>query len=300
MLGMADSQSLWQFCAWIFIMGAGAGLYLPSGVVTITEITPAAHWGQAFAVHEIAPNLAFIAAPLLAEACMYFGGPPVLFRIVGGASLGLAFLYALRGPKIKQLGMPPKLGNIKSIVRGRAFWMVTTVFVLAVGAEIGVYSLIPAFLVQEKGLNQQNANFILGASRLLPLIFLPFMGRLIRRGGYHKVVLICTVGMGLSTLACGYGPLWWNIAMLAVQPVFVVCFFPAGFAILSLVCPKAASSLAVSISIMCTSLIGGGAVPFLLAWGGENYSFPLAFACFGLITLVSGVWSMSQLRIPAQ
>ena len=51
-------------------------------------------------------------------------------------------------------------------------------------------------------------------------------------------------------------------------------------------------------TIMCTSLIGAGAVPALLAWAGENYSFPLAFACFGVLVLAGGVWALSRLRIP--
>ena len=109
---------------------------------------------------------------------------------------------------------------------------------------------------------------------------------------------VCLAGMGMATLCCGYGPLWWSIAMLAVQPVFVVCFFPPGFAALSLVCPKTANDLGVSLTIMCTSLIGAGAVPALLAWAGENYSFPLAFACFGVLVLAGGVWALSRLRIP--
>lgn len=298
LFGMAGSQSLWQFCAWIFLMGAGAGLYLPSGVVTITEITPSAHWSQAFAVHELAPNLAFCMAPLLAEVCLRSGGLPVLLRIVGGISLGLALLYALRGPRIRRPGVAPALGNVMDIARRGAFWRVTVLFVLAVGAEIGVYNLIPALLVEEKGLDQRTANLLLGASRLLPIIFLPFMGRVIRRAGYRKVMTICLAGMGIATLCCGYGPLWWSVAMLAVQPVFVVCFFPPGFAALSLVCPKTANDLGVSLTIMCTSLIGAGAMPALLAWVGENHSFPLAFACFGVLILAGGVWALSRLRIP--
>jgi len=150
LMGLAGSGSMATFAVWIFLMGAGAGLYMPSGVVTITEVTPTAHWGQAFAVHELAPNLAFILSPLVAELAMGTAGYPALFRILGLCCLILAAVYALRGPRTRRPGMAPVLGNIAGIVRLPAFWIVAILFVLAVGVEVGVYNLIPAFLVAER------------------------------------------------------------------------------------------------------------------------------------------------------
>src|SRR5512137_442567 len=51
----------------ILVMGMAAGLYFPSGMATITSLFRSQHWGKAIAVHELAPNLAFAAAPLLSE-----------------------------------------------------------------------------------------------------------------------------------------------------------------------------------------------------------------------------------------
>ena len=105
LLGLAGCDSFFGFSVWILLMGAGAGLYMPSGVVTITEVTPTAHWGQAFAVHEMAPNLAFIASPLVAEAFLGSAGYPALFRLLGALCLLLAAVYALRGPRTVRPGM---------------------------------------------------------------------------------------------------------------------------------------------------------------------------------------------------
>lgn len=298
LLGLAQSDTFLAFSVWITLMGASAGLYMPSGVVTITEITPTAHWGQAFAVHELAPNLAFIVSPLVAELFMSTLGYGALFRLLGVGCLILALVYALRGPRTMRPGMPPVLGNIRDIVTRPAFWIMALLFVLAVGVEVGVYNMVPAFLVMEKGVARESANVILGCSRVASLVFLPATGWIIGRIGYRRTLALCLLGTGLSTLLAGYGPLWWTVAMLTVQPIFVVCFFPVGFSVLAMVCPKTTGDLSVSLTVMCTSIIGAGIIPAMLAWSGERFSFALSFVIFGLAIFMASFAAISKLRIP--
>jgi NNP family nitrate/nitrite transporter-like MFS transporter len=298
LLGLAGSATLPSFLIWTAIMGAGAGLYIPSSVVTITEITTSAHWGQAFSVHELAPNLSFILAPLIAELFLGSVGYPLLFALLGGFALLLGLLYALRGPRVKRPGVPPMLGNIRAIVSRPAFWIVVLLFVLCVGVEVGIYNLIPAFLVQERGLNREQANLILGCTRAVSLATLPLTGLIIKRVGYRTTLTLFLVGTGAATLLSGFGPLWWTIAMLTLQPMFVVCFFPVGFAVLAMVCPKATSDLAVSLSVMCSSIMGLGVIPGLLAWCGERSSLGLSFSVFGGLLLACSLLAIKHLRIP--
>jgi MFS family permease len=298
LLGLAGSDSFTSFSIWITLMGIGAGLYMPSGVVTITEITPSAYWGQAFSIHELAPNLAFIAAPFISELFLGFLGYPALFRLLGVACLILAVVYARRGPRTVRPGMAPVLGNIKTIVTRPAFWIMALLFVLAVGVEMGIYNLVPAFLVMEKGTTREMANIILGCSRTASLVFLPTTGWIIRRIGYRRTLAICLLGTGLTTFLAGYGPLWWTVTMLTLQPIFVVCFFPVGFAVLALVCPKATGDLSVSLTVTCTSIIGAGLIPAVLAWSGERFSFALSFSLFGAALFAASLIAILKLRIP--
>lgn len=298
LLGLAGSDTFTGFSIWITLMGIGAGLYMPSGVVTITEITPSAYWGQAFSIHELAPNLAFIAAPFISELFMKSLGYAALFRLLGAACLILAAVYALRGPRTVRPGMAPVLGNIKTIATRPAFWIMALLFVLAVGVEMGIYNLVPAFLVMEKGTTREMANIILGCSRTASLVFLPATGWIIRRIGYRRTLALCLLGTGLTTLLAGYGPLWWSVTMLTLQPIFVVCFFPVGFAVLALVCPKATGDLSVSLTVTCTSLIGAGLIPAVLAWGGERFSFALSFTLFGAVLFIVSLMAILKLRIP--
>lgn len=298
LLGLAGSDTFTGFSIWITLMGIGAGLYMPSGVVTITEITPPAYWGQAFSIHELAPNLAFIAAPFISELFMKSLGYAALFRLLGVACLILAAVYALRGRRTVRPGMAPVLGNIKTIVTRPAFWIMVLLFVLAVGVEIGIYNLVPAFLVMEKGTTREMANIILGCSRTASLAFLPATGWIIRRIGYRRTLALCLLGTGLTTLLAGYGPLWWTVTMLTLQPIFVVCFFPVGFAVLALVCPKATGDLSVSLTVTCTSIIGAGLIPAVLAWSGERFSFALSFTLFGAALFAVSLMAILKLRIP--
>ncbi|MBE0555741.1 MAG: MFS transporter, partial [Proteobacteria bacterium] len=51
---IAASQSLWMIRCGLFLIGASTGIYLPSGITTITASFPNAQWGRALSVHELA------------------------------------------------------------------------------------------------------------------------------------------------------------------------------------------------------------------------------------------------------
>lgn len=298
LLGLSWTHSFGALLVGVFCMGAGAGLYMPSGVATITERLAPAYWGRAFAVHELGPNLSFILAPFLVEIFITSIGYPSLFRTIGLSCLGLAYLHYRFGPTTLRPGVPPVISNISAIISRPAFWIMAILFVLAVGIEIGVYNLVPAFLTSEKGITREDANVILGCSRLLALVCLPATGWVIERIGYQKTLYLCLIGTAVTTSLAGVGPLWWAVAMLGLQPIFVVCFFPVGFAVLALVCPQNTNDLSVSLTITCSSVFGAGLLPFLLAWGGEHVGFSLCFILLGIVILVLGVLAIKNLCIP--
>ncbi|MBU1138257.1 MAG: MFS transporter, partial [Proteobacteria bacterium] len=46
----------------LFCLGLAAGLYLPSGLATISRLVAPAYLARGMAIHELAPNLGFVAA----------------------------------------------------------------------------------------------------------------------------------------------------------------------------------------------------------------------------------------------
>ena len=98
LLATAASESLWQLRAGLFLTGLCAGLYLPSAIAAITGFVSPRHWGKAIAIHEVAPNLAFVLAPLFAEALLALYPWKIVLAVLGvGAILsGAAFLRFAR------------------------------------------------------------------------------------------------------------------------------------------------------------------------------------------------------------
>ncbi|MBW1995817.1 MAG: MFS transporter [Deltaproteobacteria bacterium] len=60
LLEIASSRSMWGIRLGLFFIGIGSGIYLPSGIASITSLIKMQHWGKALAVHELAPNLGFL------------------------------------------------------------------------------------------------------------------------------------------------------------------------------------------------------------------------------------------------
>ena len=74
--------------------------------------------------------------------------------------------------------------------------------------------------------------------------------------------------------------------MVFLQPMLTVCFFPAGFTILSRIVEPRARNLSVSFTIFIAYLTGAGLIPTLLGIFGDAGMFGLSFILVGCITLL--------------
>jgi hypothetical protein len=75
--------------------------------------------------------------------------------------------------------------------------------------------------------------------------------------------------------------------MLFLQPMLMVCFFPAGFMVLSRIVPAGSRNLSISLSMLISYLIGGGLIPIALGVFGDAGAFDLAFVIVGSLILLS-------------
>ena len=48
-------------------------------------------------------------------------------------------------------------------MRGRSFWLMVVLFALGMGAQVGVYTMLPLYLTEEKGMALDAANTLLGS-----------------------------------------------------------------------------------------------------------------------------------------
>ena len=295
LLAISLSQTLWGIRVGLILLGLAAGLYLPSGIATVTSLVSSRDWGKAVAIHELAPNLSFIAAPLVAEGlllwCSWRGG----IALIGVVSIlaGMAFLRFGRGGKSPGEAPSPKTLRVLFVRPG--FWIMTALFSLSIGASLGIYTMLPLYLVAEQGFERSWANQLVAFSRIAGPIVAFMAGWASDRLGPKRALVGVFLAIGMATVLLGIARGGWIVPLLFLQPTLAICFFPAGFSALSQVGPPAVRNVAVSIAAPVAFLIGGGAVPAALGLMGEHGSFSLGIILYGVL-LFGGLILLRYLR----
>lgn len=285
--GVAISHSLFQIRGALLLLGIAAGMYLPSGLATLTDLSDYRHWGKTIAIHELAPSLAFLFAPLISEAFLKCCSWKGVLLSIGAASIlvGVLFAFFMRGGKFT--GGAPNLRNTRVLLTTPAFWVMTILFSLAIAASIGIYSMLPLYLVSEREIERTVANTFIAMSRIPVLFTALFAGWLSDRVGPRPMITCVLIFNGIMTILLGVMKGKWLFGGVLLQPMLSVCFFPAAFTLLATISPAHTRNLAVSFTIFFAYLIGAGAIPLLMGTLGERHLFALAFIIVGGCILLS-------------
>ncbi|MBW1732471.1 MAG: MFS transporter [Deltaproteobacteria bacterium] len=286
LIALSLSQSLFTMRLCFLMTGLATGIYLPSGIATLTSLVDQKHWGKAIAVHELAPNASFVAAPLLAEGLMgWFSWRGVLVCLgISSGLVGIAFGILGKGGRFH--GEAPGLSVINALVREPAFWIMTVLFSLGIAATLGIYTMLPLFLVVEKGMTRGWANSLVGLSRISGVFMAMVAGLINDWIGPKKTMFAVFFVTGLLSMALGVvsGP--WTALMVFLQPLLAVCFFPPGFAALSSIGPSRARNVAVSFAVPMGFVLGGGLIPFMIGVAGDMGSFGMGISISGGLIFV--------------
>jgi len=294
---VAMSRGLWELRLGLLLLGMAAGIYLPSGIATLTALVSSRNWGKAVAVHELAPNVSFIAAPLISEALLIWVSWRNVLMVLGSLSLLLGLAYARYGREGRFPGQPPSFGALKSLFSDRAFWIMMVLFGLGISGSLGVYTMLPLYLVTEHGMNRNWANTLVAFSRLSGLAMTFVSGWLADRLNPRTTIGLVLLLGGLSTALLGLLPSPWIPYMVFIQPAVAVCFFPPGFAALSSIGPADSRNIAVSFTVPAAFILGGGATPSLIGAIGDTYSFSLGLVLIGGL-ICTGIYLLRYLQLP--
>ena len=288
MVGLSLAASLGAMRLCLVLIGAAAGLYLPSGVATITHLVNDAHWGKALAFHELAPNLAFITAPLLAEALFATISWRGVLAVVGSVAILLGGCFALSGHGGNRRGEAPRLQTMAGLLRDRSVWAMMLIFAAGVGSSLGVYSLLPLFLVSDVGMTLRAANSITGLSRVACLAVAFVSGWFTDRMGYRRALAVALATTALLNLCLGLfpGPSL-TPTFVFLQGAAAVMFFPPAFAAVSRLFPAQMRNLAIALTTAVGVFLGGGGVPALVGYLAEVASFSTAFTVVGSLAMFS-------------
>ena len=280
------SSSLGLMRGGLVLAGIFAGFYMPSAIATLTGVASREHWGKALAVHELGPNLGFITVPLLAEALLKFFSWRESLAAIGAVSMGAGVLFLFFGKGGKHKGESPRLQSMRGIVKSPSYWVMISLFTVSIGSSVGIYSMIPLFLVNEMGMDRPWANALIGFSRVFGIVVLFLSGWITNRFGPKNAMTFFLLTTSVFTLLLGAlrGPGLTPVLMF-VQAASVACLFPVGFTVLSLLFPLQLRGVAVSLVMLVAFSLGGGLIPSAIGHWAEAFSFSSAFILFGALSL---------------
>ena len=299
LLVISSSNSLLGISMGLVLLGLAAGLYLPSGISTLTSLISPSQWGKALAIHELAPNLAFVAAPLLSEVLLRWFSWRGILAVMGIGSMVAGMTFGRFGTGGKFPGDAPSITSVRTILAKPAFWIMTILFSLAITGSLGVYAMLPLYLVTERSMDQYWANTLVAVSRVSGLGMAFLAGWATDRFGARKIMAAVFLLTGTMTFLLGVTKGYWMVLIVFAQPMLAVCFFPAGFAALSCIGPSSSRNVAVSLTIPLAFLIGAGAIPAGLGIMGDTVSFAFGFALVGVFILMGFLLSLT-LQLPAE
>jgi NNP family nitrate/nitrite transporter-like MFS transporter len=293
------SIGMWSTAIVLLLVGMAAGFYLPSGIATLTSLIHSKHWGKAIAIHELAPNLGFVLAPIVAEILLNlfsWRGISALFGIISMA-MGAGFTRFGRGGEFP--GEVPGSGSFRALFSQPAFWIMTILFGLGIAGSFGIFTMLPLYLVSERSLERSWANTLIALSRISCIGMSFLAGWATDRLGPKNTLVWVFFLTGLATVLLGVLPYPWAVIPLFAQPMFAACFFPAGFAALSYIGTAKIRSLVVSLAVPLGFVFGGGAIPIGIGLMADMGAFGLGVSMVGGLILLGTLFSHYLKLLPS-
>jgi NNP family nitrate/nitrite transporter-like MFS transporter len=291
LLATAAGQGVWGIRIGLFLIGLSTGLYLPSAIAAITEFVNPRNWGKAIAIHEVAPNLAFVTAPVFAEALLALFTWKTVLAVLGGGAILSGGIFALFGRIGASAGEAPNFRSIGALGRQPSFWLMILLFGLGISGSLGIYTMLPLFMVNAHGLARDYANTLLAVSRIPGVLAAFGSGWFTDRFGPKRTIFAVLALNGLLTMMLGAASTDFLPYLVFAQPALAVCFFPAGFAAIGMVAPAGARNIAVSMVTPFGFMIGAGAAPALIGWASHLHSFRAGFWIVGALIVVGALMS---------
>ena len=211
--------------------------------------------------------MGYVLAPIVAELGLGFTSWRGVLIIVGVGGLMMGAIFAVFGQGGRFAGEPPRLDNVGRIFYQPSFWVIAILMSLACGASVGVYAILPVYLITEQGLDQGLVNTLVGLSRVSGLVAVFLAGWLADRFGAKRVMGSIYAATAILTGLMGFGQKIILVTAVFLQPAVVAAFFPVGLLGLANVGPPRTRNVAVSLMIPFVYLFGAGARP---CWHGRD------------------------------
>lgn len=290
------AQSLLFIRIAMIVLGVCAGLNLPSVTATVTAMVSREDWGKALSLQQAGPRLSYAVAPLLAIGLLAAFSWQVSLVLLGGFAAVCGIAFAIWGRSGGFPGTPPAWNSLALVLRRGSVWLMFLVFVLGIGAQAGLYSMMPLYLTGQHGFSSTAANTILALASIAPLVTAVVSGWLTDRFGEKRTLFWFMLLTGAAAIAVGSLSGAGLVAAVLILMALSSCFFPPAFAALSRVVQPNLRSLVVGLAPPAGFLLGGGLLPTLLGYMGEVYTIGLGIVIFGAV-LMAGSFIVFGVRL---
>jgi MFS family permease len=275
-----------QFVGVLFFLGIGAGLYLPCAIPLITSIFERDNWGKAISFHETATGLSLLTIPLITVFALRFFHWRSLFVLAGGAcfiAIVCFYIFSPDSPPEKE-----KRVRLSVILKRKDFWIITILWSICGAATMGVFNIIPLYLVKERGIQMELANSIFGLSRVGSFVSTILIGFVIDRFNLKRILLFLALATGITTVGLSLAHSFWLlVVMLLAQATFSIAFFPAGLVAISKITDLNERSLFTGVLMGIAGLMGPGLAPFILGAVADAWNFQIGIFIMGLLCTLS-------------
>jgi NNP family nitrate/nitrite transporter-like MFS transporter len=271
----------------LVLLGASNGLYIPSGIASVYAVSDRAHWGKAISLHEVGPSIGLVVGPLLAEVATRFASWRAIVAGIGTVYLLVGITYLALRSGARHRGAAPVFSNVRALVGMPRFWIALTFFWLAAAIAIGGYSVMPVYLVSERGLSQTLVNGAIAGSRVIGVLITAGIGFVIDRTDTTKLLSGFWIFAALITVVLGLASGMFVLVAAAVLISAMGGAFPGAFASASRIEDSHLHNVAVSIAIPFGYFLWGGLLPAALGALGEAGMFWLGYASLGALAVAA-------------
>ena len=275
-------------CGMICI-GAGGGTYAPSGIAMINSKISIEKRSTAFSFHELGSNGAVLLAPLIVLAAVpLLGWRGVLLVLAGLAGIAAIAFYFLGTPGSGS-GAKPNLSTMGTILRLPHAYVGMLMFSTSLAGLHGVYSILPAYLVEQSTWSAEQVNSLVTLSRLISISVLLLAGPIIKYMGKRNTIIMVLLFTGLLTglISVAEGRL---LAVVVVfQPALIAVMFPAQLSCLAEIGEAWYQNVTTALVVTVGMIVGSGVVPALVGVLGDlgiGWSGFVALALFIILAVV--------------
>jgi len=284
LLSLVFTETYWGVGAAALVLGFGGGLYLPCALPLLTSAIHPDKWGKAIAFHETAASFSILAVPLLTAAALRFLHWKWLLVVLSGLCLSVTAIFLIRSPDPRP--KEEERSSFSSVFRRRDFWVIAALWSFSAAGGLGLYNLIPLFLVNERGIPLDVANSIFGLSRIGGLVVTLLAGFLIDRIGVKGVLLLSLMASGFAITGMALAETFTLlVTMLVLQATFMPVFFPAALVTISKMTTFADRSAFAGATAAVGVIFGTGIAPTLLGKVADVWSFQAGMLVLGLLIM---------------